>query len=434
MEKKLKSEDQIPKHSQDQAFADANQQEISNSEHASVNVKDVVLFIKQLCLTYAKFSLYPPDHPVTQSQIKTAWNELLPIFKKYGNVDITFTDGKLLFFGLPVEERNPTVNKFARHFESFNIKGIEFSKDLTNEEFARFITVFSQDSKVIIEQGGTDLLLKQHEINNINFHAAVYQVVREDQKVVREAQAAEDKKNESIRKVNEIKPTSPNENTAKNILVKYLESDGSLQVIQELLKSIDMDPEIIKRVIQDIKRIMEETGLDAEELIRYLEHQINNERDSLEENDKKPKGKKRKKISKKFRPLADRIRNKLKTDFKDIKGKDKLIEYLDNIYAREITRVVESKTAELQDQIESDKKTFFEIGEALEQTDIGVIVLNDDSKISFMEHAESLPIPLSLGDKLPPELIALIKTTRKERQWKVEETRVGQIRFILFKV
>lgn len=431
MDKNLESSD----NNEDKGLIDTNQPAISDSEHASVD--DIVLFVKQLCLTFSKFSLYPPDHPVTKNQITTAWNELVPVLEKYGNVDISCSEGKLLFFGMPVEEGNSTVKKFARHFESFHIKSIEFSKALSFDEFTRFVHVFGQDAKVIIEQGGTTVLLKQHQISNINFNSAIYQVVRKDQKIVKEAQIEEDEKSKKIRKVKEFNSTTPDEERTKEILVKYLESDGSLAAIQELLRSLDMDSETIKRVIQDIKRIMEETGLEAEELIRYLEHQIKQENATAEndgDKDLNSKKKKRKRVSKNFRPLADRIRDKLKTDFKDIKGKDRLIEYLDNVYSREITRVVEAKTAELQDQIERDKKTFFEIGEALDQTDIGVIVLDDYSKICFMEHTESLPIPLSLGDPLPPELIALIKTSREERQWKVEETRVGKIRFILFKV
>jgi len=175
MDKNPKPKGLALKHNADQSPTDANQQETSGSQHASV--EDIVLFVKQLCLVYSKFSLYPPNHPVTKTQIKTAWDELLPVFGKYGNVDISFTEGKLLFFGMPVEERNPTVNKFARHFESFHIRNIEFTNNLTYEEFTRFITVFSQDSKVIIEQGGTDALLEEHEIININFHAAFYLIL-----------------------------------------------------------------------------------------------------------------------------------------------------------------------------------------------------------------------------------------------------------------
>ena len=214
-----------------------------------------------------------------------------------------------------------------------------------------------------------------------------------------------------------------------------MESDGSLQAIREFLESVNMDPKTIKHVIQDLKRMMEETGLEAEELIKYLEQQIDQERTSDDYTEKsKKKRKKRKTVSKKFRPLADRIRDKLKTDFKDIDGKDRLIQYLDNIYSREINRVVEIKTAELQDQIKRDKETFFRIGDALEKTNIGVIVLDDYKKICFLEHAEALPVPLTLGEELPPELISLIKTSREKRQWKVEQTSLGQIRFILFKV
>jgi len=405
------------------------------SEELRPSVNDVAPFVKQLCLTYSKFALYPPTHPVTQTQIKTTWNELVKIFGKYGDFDISFSESKLLFFGMPVEEKNITVTKFVQHFEGMQISSLDFFHALTIEEFARFIMVFSQEPKTINEAGGIDLLVTENEIANVKLGSAVYQVVRKDQNIVDEKQAEEEEKAKKINKVKEVGNKTPDTEKAKNLLVKYLESDGSLETIKELLESLNLDTETIQRVIQDLKRIMEETGLDAEELIRYLELQIQQEKEAFEgdEEEPKPKKKRRKRVSKKFRPLADRIRDKLKTDFKEIKGKDKLIEYLDHVYSREINRVVEAKTMELQEQIERDKETFLRIGDALDKTDIGVIVLDDYGKICFLEHAESLPIPMALGDELPPDLMGLIRTSREEYHWKVEQTRVGQIRFILFK-
>lgn len=403
-----------------------------NSDRASV--RDVAPFVKQLCLTYSKFALYPPSHPVTQNQIKITWDELVTVFAKYGDFDISFSESKLLFYGMPVEERNITVTKLAQHFESMQTSSLEFYQALDLDEFTRFLTVFSQEPKTINEAGGIDFLVKENDIYNVKFSSAVYQVVRKDQNVVDEKQKEEEEKARKISKIKDAETKTPESETAKSILVKYLESDGSLEAIKELLESLNLDPETITKVMQDIIRIMEETGLEAEELIRYLEQQIEKEKEALEEDEEpKPKKQRKKRVSKKFRPLADRIRDKLKTDFKEIKGKDKLIEYLDHVYSREINRVVEAKTMELQEQIERDKETFVRIGDALDHTDIGVIVLDDYSKICFLEHAEALPIPLALGEELPPELMSLIRTSREDYHWKVEQTRVGQIRFILFK-
>lgn len=412
---------------------DANENQIGGDGRVSVG--DVTGFVKQLCLTYSKFALYPSTHPVTQNQIKITWDELVKVFEKYGDFDVSFSGSKLLFFGLPVEEKNLTVSKFAQHFESMQTSSLEFYQALTIEEFTRFITVFSQEPKTINEAGGIDFLVRENDIYNVKFSSAVYQVVRKDQNIVDEPEPEEDERAKKIRKIQEVESQTTETETAKTLLVKYLEADGSLEAIKELLSSLNLDREIIEKVIKDIIRIMEETGLDAEELIRYLEHQIQQEKDALEdeEEEPKPKKKRRKRVSKKFRPLADRIRDKLKTDFKEIKGKDKLIEYLDHVYSREINRVVEARTMELQEQIERDKETFLRIGDALDHTDIGVIVLDDYSKICFLEHAENLPVTLALGEAIPPELMGLIRTSKEDYHWKVEQTRVGQIRFILFK-
>src|SRR3989339_1349132 len=115
-----------------------NEQIQADGQNASV--ADIVLFVKNLCLTYSQLAYYPATHPVTIKQMQDAWKELQPVFEKFGDVSISLTEGKMLFFGMPVEDRNPAVSKFAKHFESLHIHSIKFKKELSNEEFVTFFT------------------------------------------------------------------------------------------------------------------------------------------------------------------------------------------------------------------------------------------------------------------------------------------------------
>ena len=73
------------------------QQEILDDN--SSPVEDIAMFVKRLSLTYSTFALYSSDHPVTLAHIKAAWDELLPVIEKYGNIDISFAEGAFYFTG-----------------------------------------------------------------------------------------------------------------------------------------------------------------------------------------------------------------------------------------------------------------------------------------------------------------------------------------------
>ncbi len=214
-------------------------------QNSSASVADIVLFVKNLCLTYSQLSIYPPTHPVTVRQMQEAWKELQPVFGKFGDVNISLTEGKLLFLGMPVEERNPAVSKFSKHFEQLRIHSIKFKKGLTNEEFVTFFTFFCKDTQSITDAGGVDAIIKEKNLVHITFNTAVYRVINEDEKVVNKSAV--------------FSSTASSEMDSKTEMLRYFLNKmmDKSEDQKELLDEIKNDPE---RMAGQIVNVIEHLG------------------------------------------------------------------------------------------------------------------------------------------------------------------------------
>lgn len=494
----------------------------SDGQTASVN--DIVLFVKNLCLTYSKLSIYPPTHPATLQQIQLAWDELQPVFVKFGDVNISLTEGKLLFFGMPVEERNPAVSKFSKHFEQLHIHSITFKRGLTYDEFVTFFTFFCKEHGTINDAGGVESIIKEKKIQHITFNTAVYRVITENEKVVSKseiysgkASSEIDTKSEMLRyffnKVleksdsqagllneikndpekmagqivkiienigtdgkydrdsmvdallkniqmvsdtmgkkdttttehetigaamttleNELKRRSRNLSSvasvrfikritdvvssytdkvkADRVLGEFLSQERSLMAAERMMKELSSTSGTGQRILARIKELMKEKGMQEDELIATLE-------ESVEQ--KKP----RKQVSKTFQPLADRIQQKLNSEFKEIKDEDKtkLMDYLNNVYIRE-TKKLEDRNVELQHKMEDIQH---DVEDAFENTNIGFILFDRNQNIASVKNGQNFPFELKPNEPPPPELLELLEKNKDEKSFMIGEIAVVHI-------
>ncbi|GEM_PF-4521467 len=474
----------------------------------NASVADIVLFVKALCLTYSQLAYYPATHPVTIKQMQGAWNELQPVFQKFGDVSISLTEGKMLFFGMPVEDRNPAVSKFSKHFEMLHIHSIKFKKGLTNDEFVTFFTFFCKDPQAIQDAGGVDAIIKEKNLQHISFNTAVYRVINEDEKVVSKSEVYSgkvsgevDEKTEMLRYflnkmleksddqkelLSEIKndpermagqivkiiehigtegnvdkdsmveallhniqmvsdtmakkdPTAgegTDHQTLANAMVslenelhrksknlssgasvrfvkriadvvssytdkvkadkvigEFLSHEKSLKAAEDMMKEISTGSSSDQRILAKVKDLMKEKGLKEDQLLSHLEGVAEA---------RKPK----KQISRTFSPLADRIQQKLDTEFKEIQDKDRarLLEYLNNVYVRE-TKKLEEKNAELQHELEDIQQVIQSVEEIFEGTNLGIILVDRKHNVCFIEHGNKLPFEVMLNEPLPQKLI-----------------------------
>jgi len=525
------------------------------------SVTDIVQFVKQLCLAYSQLAYYPADHPVAQRQLETAWRELQLAFAKLGDVSISLTEGKLLFFGMPVEERNPAVAKFSRHFEELHIHSIKFHRGLLFPEFKLFFAFFCQEARLIQEAGGVQQLITAKGITNISFNSAVYRVIEADEKVVKktdivtghatdpnaaqgelvkyfasrllehaadqQALLAEIKNNPErlagqiisilgemggeempdrdsmveallgnirmvsdalsrqdptatmdggtsvseamllfeqelqrkshnlgsqaavkfIKRITDVVSSYTDRAKAERVLGEFLHNERNLKSVEAMMRAVDPELAGGRRIAEQVRRLTQERGIAEEELVRHLETMTDMKTLDLRESvrpeppeppvaqlveppvqppPKKPRAKRKPTVSHKFKPLAERIRGRLDHEFKDVQDKERLVEYLDTLYQRETTRLVAEKTATLQQEVSRSSHLLHEVEQVFANTNLGMALFNEDGTVGFLEHAEYLPWPITLGQPMPEEAAVLFRLARD----KVVGSRLGRAEII----
>ncbi len=476
---------------------------------APTSVDEIVAFVKNLCLTYSHLTYYPSTHPIAVKQMQAAWAELQAAMRQFGEINISLTEGKLLFFGMPVEERNPVVSKFSHHFETLHIHSIRFRTGILAKEFISFFKFFCQDPKSIEDQGGIEKILKEQQVEHISFNAAVYKVIGEDEKIVKKSEiyrgqsksdgeaktevlryflekildhsqdetalldeikndpeklaaqivklveqlgtdgkydkdsmveallqniqmvsetmgrapdAGADVEKETVANAmlvfeNELKRKSQNLSSgasvkfikritdvvssytdkfkAGKILDEFLSHEKSLKSAEKMMKELNVSGgESGKRILTRIREVMKEKGMDEEELLNYLNQSA----------DVPPKERHKRKIAKDFQPLADRIKGKIDSDFKDLQNKDQLVEYLNNTMSREVARAVKERTAQLEHEVENMKAAMANVHQLFNDVNLGIIIVDKDNRVVVAEHPEKLPCEVKLNEPLPEPL------------------------------
>lgn len=147
-------------------------------------VETTVELVKRLCLAESISRIYSVDHPKGRAAVQGAFDWLTAVLAQHGNVTISMAEGKVLVDGLPVDERNPTVARFAAAFQQIHVDNLQFMPGLTLAEFLDFYRLLLQGSKFINAGGGLATLLAQRGIAHVQSQRISYVAVREDEKVV----------------------------------------------------------------------------------------------------------------------------------------------------------------------------------------------------------------------------------------------------------
>jgi hypothetical protein len=477
---------------------------MEENQAPQASVEDIITFVKDLCLTYSQLAIYPFEHPTSQNQIQKAWDELQPVFQKFGNITISLAEGKLLFAGMPVEERNPAVAKFAKHFEALLIHTITFKKECSFDEFRHFFAVFCQESRKIVEEGGFQVVLEKENIKNIEFNAIVYRMINEDEKIVKKSEvytghvkkeladeeilkyftermlslsqdpkelvdeiknnpeklakqiitfvehvgigddfdsgamiesllknihlvaenlSAENTEKEGetqtiaeamvvleqelakkskhlsskdsirfIKRITDVVASYTEKLKAEKVIGEFLRNEKSLKAAEKMMREISSSSESGGKILEKIKELMHEKGLSEDELIAHLE------KGGIKKN---PRAKP---VKKSFNSAEEEVKNAIEHDFQEVKDKEKLLHYLDNIYGKEIKRLVAEKTCEIEKRTEKLQETLSKVHDVFEHTNIGIVVCDENENIIFADNQTHLDKNLKLGDKIPEKI------------------------------
>ena len=242
------------------------------SEGENASGVDIGPFVKDLCLTFSHLTYYQPTHPVTVKQMQEAWSELLPVLDKIADVSLSMVEGKLLFFGTPVEEKNSSVLKFLKHFEVLCIRSIKFNRGLTYEEFTAFFIFLCRDLQAINDAGGADKILKDKNIRNISFNTFVYREVTEEELVNKKAEIRSGKKSSGA---DTPKPPRKRSKSFKPLAIRIQKTlDTEFNEIREIdrIRLLDYLNNVFVREI----RKLEEQNIELQHKLEGVENVFEN--------------------------------------------------------------------------------------------------------------------------------------------------------------
>ena len=123
--------------------------------------------------------MYGFDHKRTEAQFETAWNELQQALPKSGDGGFLLgvSDNKLLLDGIPLES-GQAEKSFAQLLTTAGLASINFSSQVTVEDFARLVRAFAvggskaQDVAKQIKETLSDIKTSTIKINEVKFIAA----------------------------------------------------------------------------------------------------------------------------------------------------------------------------------------------------------------------------------------------------------------------
>lgn len=102
-------------------------------------------FVRSLNLLLKSARLYALDPPHTGEQLKTAWLELCATLGTEGTFTVSVADARLLLNGVPVEP-SPAERTFARLLAQARLTSLQFSPNVSYEDFRQFLEAFGEAS------------------------------------------------------------------------------------------------------------------------------------------------------------------------------------------------------------------------------------------------------------------------------------------------
>ncbi len=151
----------------------------------SSKVQDIVEFVKRLCMALTNVEMFSADHPLARKSIDASFEWLAGMIKRRDEpVVLTIAGKNVVIDGMPLEDKNPLVNKLAKKFEDVHVSNLFFEKDVTSDEYVEFFRIIGKGPRYVDEHGGLPKLMSESKIARIRLRDISYVMVTGDEKVV----------------------------------------------------------------------------------------------------------------------------------------------------------------------------------------------------------------------------------------------------------
>jgi len=146
--------------------------------------QDYSFVLKQMNGAIRRLEMYPPGHPATLQAIEKPLSALQEVLQSADHFTISQVEDRIVVNGKNIEGTD-FPKRFLEEFESQNISSITFSKNLTKEEFGKFLSFFVKPLNKDAPPKNLPEFLKRNHIQSIKVDQLRYELVTEDEVVVK---------------------------------------------------------------------------------------------------------------------------------------------------------------------------------------------------------------------------------------------------------
>lgn len=145
---------------------------------------DYARVLKQINGAIRTLEMYPPGHPATLQATKKPFSALQEIFKEIDHFTISQVEDRIVVNGKNIESPE-LLKRLLEEFENENICSITFTKNLNKEEFGKFLSFFVKPLNKDAPPKNLPGFLKRNHIQSIKVDQLRYELVTEDEVVVK---------------------------------------------------------------------------------------------------------------------------------------------------------------------------------------------------------------------------------------------------------
>lgn len=146
--------------------------------------QDYGFVLKQMNGAIRRLEMYPPGHPATLQAIEKPLSALQEVFQSADHFTISQVEDRIVVNGKNIEGTD-LAKRFLEEFESQNISSITFSKNLTKEEFGKFLRFFVKPLNKDALPKSLPEFLQRNRIKSVKVDQLRYELVTEDEVVVK---------------------------------------------------------------------------------------------------------------------------------------------------------------------------------------------------------------------------------------------------------
>ncbi len=150
----------------------------------AVSKQDYGIALKQMNGAIRRLEMYPPGHPAVLKAVEKPFAALQEIFKSADHLIISKVEDNIIINGKNVEGTD-LLKRLTEEFDNENISSLTFTKSLTKEELGTFLGFFVKPLGEDTRTKSLPEFLKDNGIQSVKVDKLRYELVTEEEVVVK---------------------------------------------------------------------------------------------------------------------------------------------------------------------------------------------------------------------------------------------------------